>query len=246
MTGPNSRTYATGALLLAAALALAGCGGDHEGHDEAAQAPTTQTETGAGAGTGAETGTETAAKPQFNSADVLFVQGMIPHHAQAIDMAALAEGRTKNAQVLKLATAIHGAQDPEIEQMTGWLKAWGKPLPSDMVEDSHAEEETDEHAHAEGETDDHGHTAEEEAAPHGHGGEGGMMTAAQMASLKKLKGKAFDKQFLTLMIEHHAGAVTSAKQTIERGLNPDVKKLCQAIVKGQNAEIVLMKKLLKA
>src|SRR5687768_8706140 len=110
MTGRHPRTYATGALVLAAALALAGCGGDHEGHDEAAQAPTTQTETFPGVGTsdtaaGGGTDTATAAKPQFNAVDVLFVQGMIPHHAQAIDMAALAKGRTTNKQVLELATA---------------------------------------------------------------------------------------------------------------------------------------------
>ncbi|MEZ5219751.1 MAG: DUF305 domain-containing protein [Ilumatobacteraceae bacterium] len=62
---------------------------------------------------------------EFNDADVTFAQGMIPHHSQAIDMAALAADRTDNPAILDLATRIQGAQDPEIEMMQGWLQTWG-------------------------------------------------------------------------------------------------------------------------
>lgn len=241
------RRGALGAAALAAALTLSGCGG----HDEhAAQADSATTGTGADGAeaAGAEAGAAAGAtedKAKFNPADVAFVQGMIPHHQQAIEMSALAKGRTKNPAILKLATGIHGAQDPEIKQMTEWLTAWGKELPSAAVAEAHHDEPATD-SHAEGEADGHAHAAEEEDAPHAHGGEEGMMTAAQMAGLKKLKGKAFDKQFLTLMIAHHAGAVSSAKNAIARGINPDVKTLCAAIIKGQTAEIKLMKQLLKA
>ncbi|MEV6908781.1 DUF305 domain-containing protein [Amycolatopsis sp. NPDC051071] len=60
-----------------------------------------------------------------NQADVTFAQGMIPHHQQALEMAKLVEGRTKNAKVIDLAGRIQQAQDPEIQQLNGLLKGWG-------------------------------------------------------------------------------------------------------------------------
>jgi uncharacterized protein (DUF305 family) len=248
---PRPRPATFTAAALAAILALSGCGGSDQ-PDNAAQSESTAAAP-AGSAPGAA-GDTSAAGPdgatgtpaaQFNTVDVLFVQGMIPHHRQATQMAALVKGRTMNKQILKLANAIRAAQDPEIKQMTAWLKAWGKPLPSAKVGEAHDEAEAGADTHAEGQTEDHD-AGQEEEAPHAHEGQGGMMTAAQLSGLKKLKGKPFDNQFLTLMIEHHTGAVQSANQTLTRGLNPDVKKLCQAIVKSQTAEIKLMKRLLKA
>ncbi|WP_037321547.1 DUF305 domain-containing protein [Amycolatopsis orientalis] len=60
-----------------------------------------------------------------NQADITFAQGMIPHHEQAIAMAKLVDGRTRDAKVVDLATRIQKAQDPEIQQLTGLLKGWG-------------------------------------------------------------------------------------------------------------------------
>lgn len=68
----------------------------------------------------------------FNDADVMFAQMMIPHHEQAIEMAELAEAQSTNPEVLALAADIKAAQQPEIDQLTGWLKDWGKPTSSDM------------------------------------------------------------------------------------------------------------------
>jgi len=59
-----------------------------------------------------------------------FAQGMIPHDAQAIEMADLALSNTTNPEVLSLATAIKAAQSPEIETLSGWLRQWGQPVPS--------------------------------------------------------------------------------------------------------------------
>jgi uncharacterized protein (DUF305 family) len=61
-----------------------------------------------------------------NSADVKFAQMMIPHHEQAIEMAGMARTRAESDEVKEVAAAIEGAQDPEIKQMRGWLKAWGE------------------------------------------------------------------------------------------------------------------------
>ncbi len=61
-----------------------------------------------------------------NDADVTFAQLMIPHHSQAVEMARLAGDRAQDPEVKELATRIEGAQEPEIEQMQGWLEAWGE------------------------------------------------------------------------------------------------------------------------
>jgi uncharacterized protein (DUF305 family) len=65
-----------------------------------------------------------------NSQDVMFAQMMIPHHQQAIVMAKQAATKASSPQVKKLAAQIEQAQDPEIQKMTGWLKAWGASVPS--------------------------------------------------------------------------------------------------------------------
>lgn len=66
------------------------------------------------------------ADASHNAADVMFVQGMIPHHEQAVEMADLALANTTTAPILTLATQIRAAQDPEIQTMRGWLKTWGQ------------------------------------------------------------------------------------------------------------------------
>lgn len=62
---------------------------------------------------------------------------MIPHHEQAVEMVgfALAPEAEASSEVVALATAIQGAQDPEIELMTGWLEAWGQPIEMSGLED---------------------------------------------------------------------------------------------------------------
>lgn len=76
---------------------------------------------------GGDTATTSAPASDFNSADVAFAQGMIPHHQQAVEMAALAETNASSQEVKDLAMQIREAQDPEIEQMTAWLTEWDQP-----------------------------------------------------------------------------------------------------------------------
>ncbi|HEX8347247.1 MAG TPA: DUF305 domain-containing protein [Actinoplanes sp.] len=150
----------------------------------------------------------------FNDADVAFAQHMIVHHRQAVEMAVLADTRAANAQVKELAGKIKAAQDPEITTMTGWLNAWGKPAP--------------------------------EPGAHGSGHESmpGMMSDADMKKLTDSTGAAFDKQFLTMMIAHHEGAITMANDEASGGSNPEAKALATKIVADQRAEITQMKDLL--
>jgi uncharacterized protein (DUF305 family) len=67
-----------------------------------------------------------------NAADVTFATEMIPHHRQAVEMAELAGTRANSPEVLELAEEIAGAQEPEIETMSGWLESWGEPVPEEM------------------------------------------------------------------------------------------------------------------
>ncbi|HEU5025739.1 MAG TPA: DUF305 domain-containing protein [Spirillospora sp.] len=73
----------------------------------------------------------------------------------------------------------------------------------------------------------------------------GIMSDKDMTSLKALKGAAFDRAFLRMMIEHHQGAVTMARTEIRSGRNPDAKALAASIVRTQSAEIATMRDLLK-
>ncbi|MGX1561715.1 DUF305 domain-containing protein [Streptomyces sp. NPDC055506] len=153
-----------------------------------------------------------------NAQDVSFAQGMIPHHRQALEMARLADGRAVSGAVKDLAARVEKAQDPEIRTMTGWLKQWGEDAP--------------------GAGKDMGHSAS------GHSGMPGMMGGEDMAGLEKLTGKAFDTQFLTLMVEHHEGAVEMAAVEKSKGRYSPAKAMAGDIVTAQNAEIREMNKLL--
>ena len=115
------RTTAASAALLASALGLAGCGdsktgsGPMPGMSHSSSMPMT---------------TPSASAGTYNDADVMFASQMIPHHQQAVEMADSALRKATTADVKKLATAIKAAQDPEIKLMSGWLTAWGKPVPT--------------------------------------------------------------------------------------------------------------------
>jgi len=73
-----------------------------------------------------------SAPADHNDADVTFAQQMVPHHEQAVEMAAPTPRHTANAQVIALADGIRKAQQPEIDQLTAWLKEWGAPSMSGM------------------------------------------------------------------------------------------------------------------
>ena len=153
----------------------------------------------------------------FNDADVMFAQMMVPHHRGAVEMADLAATRASDAEVKSLAAKVKTAQQPEIDTMTGWLSAWGQPVPEPgMSMPSMA-----------------------------HGAMPGAMAPADMAKLEAATGAAFDKQFLTMMIAHHEGAVTMAQDETKDGSNGDAKALAQKIITDQQAEITTMKAILE-
>ncbi|WP_037162117.1 DUF305 domain-containing protein [Rhodococcoides fascians] len=160
---------------------------------------------------------EAAASAQFNDADVMFAKMMYPHHAQAIEMAAMAQGRTDNPDVLGLAAAIAAGQQPELDRMTVWLSEWGQPAPTaDMGQMSSMD----------------------------HSSGSGMMTPQDMEALMAASGPEFDRQWLTMMIAHHTGAIEMANTEISDGSNPDVQEMARTIVATQQQEITTMQSLL--
>ena len=156
----------------------------------------------------------------FNDADVAFAQGMIPHHRQAVEMAQLAPDRASSPEVKELAENIESAQEPEIETMTNWLEAWGEDVPAE----------------------------DEGMAGMDHGGETmpGEMTEEEMTELEAASGAEFDQMFLTMMIQHHEGAIEMAKTEQSEGENPDALELAKQIETDQTAEIQTIEELLES
>jgi uncharacterized protein (DUF305 family) len=124
-----SRAQLAATMAVTAVLTLAACGNDDNSDPGSASSSTSMP--GMNHATMDPTTAATMTAPvDHNDKDVEFATGMIPHHQQAVEMAAMALNKAKNAQVKQLATAIKAAQDPEIKQMSGWLTGWGEPVPS--------------------------------------------------------------------------------------------------------------------
>jgi uncharacterized protein (DUF305 family) len=149
----------------------------------------------------------------FNDADVMFAQMMIPHHEQAIEMSdiALDPNTGASAAVIALATQIKGAQDPEISQMKNLLTTWGMPMEMGSMDHSSMMD--------------------------------GMLSLEDMDSLGQLKGAEFDKAWAKGMIAHHEGAIAMANDVLANGKNSEILALANAVVSGQSTEIEILKPL---
>ncbi|WP_374406780.1 DUF305 domain-containing protein [Pelagerythrobacter sp.] len=151
------------------------------------------------------------ADTSFAPADVTFMQGMIVHHQQAVDMAALVADRTNNADIVAIAGRIDGSQKDEIGFMTDWLNEHSQPVAMAGMG----------HAH-------HDHQMK------------GMATPEQMAQLADANGTAFDRMFLELMIPHHLGAIDMVEELHEQpgtAYEPVLFEFTNDVVSDQQAEI---------
>ena len=149
----------------------------------------------------------------FNDADVMFAQMMIPHHEQAIEMSdiALDPNTGASAAIIALATQIKGAQDPEISQMKNLLTTWGMPTEMGSMDHSSMMD--------------------------------GMLSLEEMDTLGQLKGAEFDKAWAKGMIAHHEGAIEMANDVLANGKNSEILALANAVVSGQSTEIETLKPL---
>jgi len=197
------RSAVGAAVTLVAALAFTGCaivadrsGGMADGMDHDGMA-------------------QTDGSTEFNRADIMFAQMMIPHHEQAIVMSDLILAKDGvDPAVVELAEEITAAQGPEIEQMESWLDEWGAPSMMDA-------DEMD-----------------------GMGGMGGMLTDEELDELEAADGTTGTTLFLEGMIEHHEGAIDMAEQHQEDGESAEALALSASIIETQAAEIERMQELL--
>src|SRR6266576_4120020 len=169
-----------------------------------------------------------ASLPPRAPADVRFMQGMIMHHAQAVEMTALIESHTVNKNLRSLGARISSSQSDEIKFMKRWLEARGEPISPMMPEMHGMDMSMDMSAHS-------------MLMP-------GMLTAKQMEALKKAKGEEFDRLFLTGMIQHHSGALTMVKDlfdTAGAGQDAELFNFATDVDSGQRAEIRIMQTMLE-
>ena len=180
------------------------------------------------------------ANTRYTPADVAFMQMMIVHHNQAVEMAALAPSRTNNPQLLTVAGRITASQKDEMKFMRDWLVQRGAPVAMD-------------HA-AMGQTMPMSHPAMDHQMPGMTGMAGmpamkGMATPAQMAALGAAKSASFDRQFLDLMIAHHRGAVDMVEALLKQpgaAFDPVLYQFTTDVSNEQTAEIKRMEPLRSA
>jgi uncharacterized protein (DUF305 family) len=158
------------------------------------------------------------AAPKYAEADVKFMQGMIGHHAQALEMTALLPSRTATDAMKLLAKRIEVSQTDEIRMMQRWLESRGLEAPSV-------------HAH---------HAPGATLMP-------GMLTADEMSRLAAATGVAFDRLFLELMIKHHEGALVMVKTLLAQpgaAQDSDIFAFVSDVEADQSIEIERMRAML--
>ena len=161
--------------------------------------------------------------PPVSPADVQFMQGMIMHHAQAVEMTALINSHTQNKALHTLGARISRSQSSEIEFMKRWLMARGQPTEHTMHHMPGMDMSSD-----------------SMLMP-------GMLSSKQMAALRKAKGEQFDQLFLTGMIQHHNGALTMVKDLFDSagaGQDAELFNFATDVDSGQRAEIRIMQTML--
>lgn len=157
-------------------------------------------------------------KVQHTPADVKFMQGMIGHHAQAVDMVALIADRAANEDLKRLGLRIQVSQEDEMNMMRTWLEVRGEKVPGP-------------HSHHE---------------PGGF--MPGMLTDEEMAQLAAAKGAEFDRLFLMGMIKHHGGAITMVEElfkTPSAGQEGDIFAFASDVDADQRMEIERMGAMLR-
>jgi uncharacterized protein (DUF305 family) len=168
-----------------------------------------------------------ATLPPRSQADVEFMQGMIMHHSQAVEMTALMASHTENKELRSLGARISSSQSDEIKFMKRWLAARGEPVSVAMPGMDMSRTDMSSEAMA--------------LMP-------GMLTPEQMEALRKAKGAEFDRLFLIGMIQHHGGALTMVKDlfdTAGAGQDAELFNFATDADNTQRAEIRIMQAMLE-
>ncbi|WP_395104117.1 DUF305 domain-containing protein [Actinomadura sp. SCN-SB] len=181
---------------------LTACGSGEGGHDRHA----------AGTRTGAVSAAPAAG---HNDTDVMFLQLMIAHHRQGLEMARLATERAEREEVRTLAAAVVATQTDEVKTMTSWLGRWSKPVTAEHVPALHAE---------------HG------ALP--------ATGAKEIETLRRTTGADFEPAFLNLFAAHQHNAVKLARMETGKGGNADAKAFAKRVQESRTDQIRQLLRLL--
>ncbi|EME56793.1 DUF305 domain-containing protein [Amycolatopsis decaplanina] len=183
-------------VLVAGLVALAGCG-TGDGSPTGAGAPISPVPRSAGA------------SAEYNDADVMFLQMMIAHNNQGVEIVKLVKAKQAQKQELKdLAAAIEATQQTESTDMRNWLKAWGKPETGSMDPNAH----------------------------HHHGGDG-LTDKGLLDALSKKDGPEFTLDFADIFVAHQHNGVALARTELKDGKNPESKALAQRIMDSRTGEV---------
>jgi uncharacterized protein (DUF305 family) len=218
-----SGSFSTRTAVAAVTLLAAGCAPQGPASETGATPAPVTVQPGAPGTAGRTLSTEQSAalaRPAHTAADASFMQGMIPHHQQALEMTALVAARTEARDIKLLALRIELSQVDEINLMKGWLRQRNEPVPGEGAHGAHV----------------------------GHGLMPGMLTPDEMAQLAAARGAEFDRLFLGYMIRHHEGALTMVAQlfgTTGGGQQSEIFQFAADVEADQSMEISRMKKLLE-
>ena len=186
---------------LVAALLLSGCG-------TAPDAPATEVAAAQAA---------IQAEGDHNDTDVMYLQMMVAHHEQGLEMVRLAAKRAARDEIRTLAQAVDATQSDEVALMTSWLKQWSAPTTVDHAPNAHAD----------------------------HGGLPAT-GAEEMTALKKAKGATFETTFLNLFVAHQHNAVEMAHLETEKGKNAEAKAFADRVRASRADQIKQMLQLLNS
>jgi uncharacterized protein (DUF305 family) len=163
----------------------------------------------------------------YGAADIKFMSGMIPHHAQAVLMATWAQTHGASPALQLMCERMLISQRDEIAMMRTWLRDRGQPVPA--ADATHMKMEHDGMSH-------------DMLMP-------GMLSEAEMAALNKARGKEFDRLFLIGMIKHHQGAIGMVEELFaSHGAAQDdqIYLFASDVQADQAAEIERMQLMLEA
>jgi uncharacterized protein (DUF305 family) len=153
----------------------------------------------------------------FNDTDVMFLQMLIPHHEQGVQLAELAAELATRPEVRDFAAAVEVTQRDELEDVQAWLDDWGQPTAADPDPNAH----------------------------HGHGDGLHAPDPAVVTALAETKPDLFDMTFLNLLTGHQHGAVELARMELKSGKHQSAVDLADRIVQSRTAQVKQMAALLR-
>ncbi|GIF11323.1 DUF305 domain-containing protein [Actinoplanes teichomyceticus] len=197
--------------LVAAALALpfllGACG-----TDKTSSAPE-----GGAAAPAVQNVAEITAGSTFNANDVMFLQMLVDHQQQGLEMAKIGAARAQRADVVDLAKAVELTQADELTMMRNWLTEWGKPTTVDKRVSVHAD----------------------------HGGLPST-TESEIKALRTVRTADFETAFLNLFLAHQHNAVEMARIELDKGANAQAKQFAERVRQSRGDQVQQMLKLINS